>query len=50
MQDRYGVSVLFDFIILDKLKPLEEELIRVKNHAENVWMPIIDRFLKNRVR
>jgi uncharacterized protein YukE len=35
---------------LDKLKPLSEELIRVKNHAENVWMPIIDLYLKNRVR
>jgi predicted nucleic acid-binding Zn-ribbon protein len=35
---------------IDKLKPLSEELIRVQKHADNVWMPIIDDYLKNRVR
>lgn len=35
---------------LDKLKPLSEELDRVQNHANNVWIPIIEQYLKNKVR
>jgi uncharacterized protein YukE len=35
---------------VEKLKPLSEELIRVQKHADNVWTPIIDDYLKNRVR
>jgi len=34
----------------DKIKPLSEELIRVKKHAETVWTPIIQDFLKRTIK
>jgi hypothetical protein len=33
-----------------KLQPLSEELKRYKEHSEKHWIPVIERFLNNRVK
>ncbi len=33
----------------DRLKPLSEELVRVKKHAEDVWTPLIQEYFKHQI-
>jgi len=33
----------------DRLKPLSEELVRVKKHAEDVWTPFIQDYFKRQI-
>jgi uncharacterized protein YukE len=35
---------------VQKLKPLADELNRYKDHTETHWIPLIDKFLKNRAQ
>ena len=35
---------------IDKIKPLSEELTRVKKHAEDKWIPVIEEYLNRKIQ
>jgi hypothetical protein len=37
-------------VCIDKIKPLSEELTRVKKHAEDKWIPHINEYLNRKIQ
>jgi uncharacterized protein YukE len=55
LRDQWGDDKFSEFerefkICTDKIKPLSEELARVKKHAQDVWSPIINEYLKRTIK
>jgi hypothetical protein len=48
--DKYNEFVSEFSVHVKKLKPLSEELKKYKDHSEKHWIPVIEKFLNNKVK
>jgi hypothetical protein len=48
--DKYNEFVSEFSVHVKKLQPLSEELNRYREHSEKHWIPVIEKFLNNKVK